>query len=433
MIYSIVLSVIFFTALALWLLRFAGEAGVKLPDNRVWSFITADKRCVPSGETATVRECVYIFIGALIFRIIVFIGGWFAAGIFDGGQVPTFIDYCSKWNLWDSPHYIEIAESGYGNHVENGQYLFLVFFPLYPLLMRIFHFVIPNYAAAGMVVSSLCYSVGCALAYKLVTKDYSKSIAYASIVFLSVFPFAFFYGGIMTEGLFFLTVIATFLAIRNHRWFLAGILGMLAALTRSVGILMLVPAAIEWIQTEKPVEFIKNKEWKTLWQRFYRFLPALIMVIGTLIYLYCNYHITGDPFIFLKYQKEHWYQSLQYFGKTAHMLWGRAFSPTEKWTFIASMFLSEIILMLIFALAILYSIRRTRSMYIVFMLVYFAYNAGASWPLSMPRYFSCMFPVFWVAADFTERHKELKMPVAVIMAIGFGIYLTGYITCHQIM
>lgn len=433
MIYSVIVSVIFFAAVFLWLVRFAGDAGLKMPDNQTFNFLSARKDFTPLGESVTKQDLVRIFIMAMIFRLAVFLLGWFAFGIFQNSQIPNFIQYCEQWNLWDSPHYIEIAQNGYSHHVEDGQYLFLVFFPLYPLLMRIFHFIIPNYAVAGIVVSSLCYSVGCALTYKLVTMDYSKAIASASVVFLSVFPFSFFYGGIMTESLFFLTVISTFLAIRHHKWFLAGILGMLAALTRSVGALMLVPAAVEWVQEEKPFELIKNKEWKILWQKFYRFLPVLVMVVGTLIYLYCNYHVTGDPFIFLKYQREHWSQTLQYFGKTAHMLWERTLSPSESWSLVVSIFLPEVLLMLIFAAVILYSIRRTRSMYTIFMLVYFAYNAGASWPLSMPRYLGCMFPIFWVMAEFTERHKEWKMPMAVIMAVAFGIYLTGYITVHQIM
>ena len=67
------------------------------------------------------------------------------------------------------------------------------------------------------------------------------------------------------------------------------------------------------------------------------------------------------------------------------------------------------------------------------MIVYFMFNVAASWPLSLTRYMSCMFPAFWLIASFTDEHKQLELPVAVMSAICFGIYLTGYITVHSIM
>lgn len=433
MIYSVIVCIVFFAAAAMCITRFLSEAGVKLPDNRVLKFITADKQPKPAGEAVTRKECLYVFLGALAFRVVILLAGWLAYGIFQYESVPNFLEYCGKWNLWDAPHYIEIAQNGYAAHIEDGKYLFLVFFPLYPFLMRIFHFVIRNWELAGLAVSFVCYSVGCALTYKLVTIDYSKAIARMSVIFLSIYPFAFFHGGIMTEGLFFMLTIATFLAIRKHKWWIAGVLGALTALTRSFGVFMIIPAAIEWAQSEAPIRLMLNKDWRTLGKRIVEVLPILIMPIGTLIYLYINYSVAGDPFIFLEYLSEHWSQKLQFFGKTINMLWSRTFSSTEYWTFIVCMFLPELLSVLPLAGVILYSNGRTRTMYTAFMLIYFAFNAGASWPLSLPRYLSCMFPMFWVMAGFTNRHKWLETPIAVVMAIAFGIYLTAYITCHNLM
>lgn len=433
MIYSTIVCVIFFAAAAMWLVRFIKEAGVSLQDNRVLSFITADKNRIPSGETSTARECLYVFIIALAFRVVVFIGGWFACGIFDNSQVPSFLEYCSKWNLWDAPHYLEIAENGYGQHIENGQHLFLVFFPLYPLFTRIFHFIIPNYLVSSLAVSTVCYAAGCVLMYKLVIIDYSKSIARMSLIFMSVYPFAFYFGGIMTESVFFLMIMASFLAIRKHKWLYAGIFGAFAALTRSFGVLMIIPAAVEWVQSERPISLMRDRKWKELGHKFVRVLPILIMPVGTLIYLFINYKIEGNALIFMKYQSEHWHMNLQFFGKTLHMLWENSLGSSYDWSLKTCLFIPELIALPVFAAGILYSVRRTRSMYMVFMLIYYIFNAAASWPLSLSRYLSCMFPIFWVMADFTDKHKWLESIIAAVFAIGFGIYLTGYITCHQIM
>lgn len=433
MIYSVIVCIIFFAALLLWLVRFAKEAGFSLPNNKLFSFALEDKTYKPLGEKTTGMECLKIFLLALGFRIAVFLLAWMAYGIFSDGDVQSIPEFFSNWKIWDAPHYLEIAENGYANHIEDGQYLMLVFFPLFPMLVKILHAFIPNYILSGMIVSTICYSVGCMLMYKLVTMDYSKSIAKKSVVFLSVYPFAFYYGGIMTESTFFMLTIATFLAIRKHNWLVVGILGALTALTRSFGVLMIIPAAVEWVQHECPIGLIREKNWKKLGKDFLGVLPILIIPVGTLIYLYINYSVTGDPFIFSQYQSEHWHMNLQFFGKTLNMLWSRTMSFNDRWSSITCLFMPELLALPVFAAVILYSIRRTRSVYVVFMLIYFAFNAAASWPLSLSRYLSCMFPVFWVLATFTDKHKETELPITAIMAIGFGIYLTGYITLHQIM
>jgi Gpi18-like mannosyltransferase len=416
-----------------WLIRFAGNAGFELPRCRAVSFITKDFPKKSSPEVISKKEYLQIFIYALLFRILIFLAAWLARGIFQSEKIPSFLDYCGSWNLWDAPHYIDIASKGYAGSAENGEYLFLVFFPLYPLLIRLFHFVIPNYVLSALTVSTLCYGVGCMIAYRLISIDYSKRTSKKSLVLLSIYPFAFFFGGIMTESLFFMLIMAVFLAIRKHNWLAVGILGALASLSRSFGIFMIIPAFAEWVQTERPVTLVKEKQFKELWKRILAFLPVFITVFGILIYLYINYRTAGDAFIFIKYDKEHWYQELQFFGKTLRMLWDRTMSFNDSWTNISSLFMPELAALPIFALIILYSARRERSMYVVFMLVYFAFNAGASWPLSLSRYLSCMFPVFWIIADFTDKHKKFELPVTAIFAVLFGIYLTGYITGHSIM
>lgn len=433
MIYSIIVCAVFFAAVLMWLLRFLDGAGVKLPQGSAVAFITADKTYKSLGQSAEGRECVKIFIYAVLFRIAVLLMGWLACGIFSNSSVISFAEYLTKWNVWDGPHYIDIAAKGYAGHIEDGKYLFLVFFPLYPWLVRFAHFIIPNWTAAALTVSTLAYAAGCVLTYKLVTIDYSKSIAAGSIVLLSVYPFAFYYGAVMTESLFYMLITATFLAIRKHNWLLAGVLGALSALTRSFGVLMIIPAAAEWVQHNKPIELIADKKLRDLGKRFCKALPILIMPLGTLIYLLINYKVAGDPFIFSEYQSEHWSMNLQFFGKTLNMLWSRVTSAADSWELISCLFMPEVIALPIFAAVILYSIRRMRSMYSVFMLIYFAFNAAASWPLSLSRYLACMFPVFWLAAEVTDRHSRARLTVTAVMAVMFGIYMAGYVTMHQIM
>ena len=160
MIWSAVVSIIFFAGAALFLVRLISEAGFTLPQNRVLSFAAADKARV-GGEKADASECARVFLFALIFRVIVYLLAWIAAAIFSDGA--SFPDYFEKWNLWDAPHYLEIAQNGYAHHIENGQHLFLVFFPLYPLLVRIVSVIARNYAVSAMITSTCGAGIfGCA-------------------------------------------------------------------------------------------------------------------------------------------------------------------------------------------------------------------------------------------------------------------------------
>ena len=46
-------------------------------------------------------------------------------------------------------------------------------------------------------------------------------------------------------------------------------MGAAAALSRMLGILLAIPAAVEWLEHYKIFEKLKNKDIKTVWQLFY--------------------------------------------------------------------------------------------------------------------------------------------------------------------
>ena len=148
MILSITFSIIFFSVAALFLIKFISQAGISLPNNKVFSFICDNKVLSPQKSEISTKEYFKIFLFAFMFRVIILFT-YIAKGLFSDSAL-SFMDYCNSWNLWDSPHYIEIAQQGYAHHIEDGQYLMLVFFPLYPVLIKIF---------AAMSVTFLRYQI----------------------------------------------------------------------------------------------------------------------------------------------------------------------------------------------------------------------------------------------------------------------------------
>ena len=63
------------------------------------------------------------------------------------------------------------------------------------------------------------------------------------MIYLAIGPLSFFFQAVYTESLFLLLSLACFVFAREGRWRLAGVMGLLATLTRSTGVLLLIPLA----------------------------------------------------------------------------------------------------------------------------------------------------------------------------------------------
>ncbi|HEY5388882.1 MAG TPA: mannosyltransferase family protein, partial [Thermoleophilia bacterium] len=145
----------------------------------------------------------------------------------------------NPWAHWDGVWFIKIATSGYADG--DGS---TAFFPLYPLLLRYVGVVFGgNMLVTGIVISLACYA-GCIwLLYRLVRVDFGAATALRAVVYLSLGPLAFFLQAVYTESLFLFLSLACFVFARESRWRVAGVMGLLAALTRSTGVLLLIPMA----------------------------------------------------------------------------------------------------------------------------------------------------------------------------------------------
>lgn len=394
-------------------LRWLGAAGLPVP---LYRRAPDSAGCPVSRE-----ENVRVFLLALLFRLLIFVVvGLFACLVLYPDSGPDAALWI--WKRWDALHYVNLAELGYSGYMEDGKHLFLVFFPLYPWLMRLVSALTGNTMAAGLLISFLCYAGGCVYLYKLTAWELGRRAARRAVLFLSVFPHAFFFGGIMTESLFLLTTAAGLWYIRRHRWWLAGAIGILAAMTRMHGILLVGAAAAELVENRG------GFDWKEIGRR----LPALLLpVLGTLVYLLLNWRVAGDPFAFTVMQ-EHWSQGFCWISDTLWYVLQNALSyPTEAVRY--QLWIPTILLFPVFFALAVYARKRFRSMYTLYGFVYLVLNYSLSWLLSAGRYLSCALPFFLFAAALTERRRWLTILICAGMSIGFLVMLYGYLTGGQIM
>ncbi|MCH5212736.1 MAG: hypothetical protein J1G06_06960 [Oscillospiraceae bacterium] len=436
MILSIIASVIVWGTVGITAIRvFNAGGGIRKSDNKIVSFLLADKsRTINEPHIAGKKELLYIFFAALAFRVFVFAASSIPIALFNGTDKISIMDIVHKWKQWDATGYNNMIKGGYKEMYERGEYVTLVFLPLYSFIARIFNFAIQNTQISALLTSSLCYSAACCFMYKLVLLDYSRETAKKALIYISVFPFGFFFGAMLTESTFFLTTAASFYFIRRHNWLMVGVFGIFAALSRISGILILFPAAVEFIEYYGIFKMLKDKQIKqTLGLVFKKGSLILLSLFGVFIYLYCNYKTSGDWFKFLELEKKIWNQENCYFGRCIQIVIRELMSENRSIMVKVSAFLPDLGGIIFMLAMMLYGARRNKNMYTVYIIIYFIINAGITWPMSIARYTLCALPLFIFLADFTERHKKFHTPIMVSFAILFGIYLTGYLFTKQIM
>ena len=100
---------------------------------------------------------------------------------------------------------------------------------------------------------------------------------------------------------------------------------------------------------------------------------------------------------------------------------------------LASVWIPSLAAIIFVTANLFYGIRKHKSMYTAYLVVYLILNTSFDWVISVPRYMTCAIPAFLFLSDFSERHKWTEPIITASMAIGLGIYLTGYLCWKQIL
>jgi hypothetical protein len=340
------------------------------------------------------------------------------------GHDPTVASLFQSFVQGDAHHYLNIAEIGYGWTDGIGANRLLVFFPLYPYLVRLLGFLTGSYLAEAYIVSVASYCLGLIFLYRLVRLDYSEKTAWWAVVLISVFPHSFFFGTAYTESLFLLTTVMTLFYIRTHKWHLAGIAGALAASTRMVGIILVIVAAVEFITHYKLFALAAKKKWTEIFSLI-RTKAAwiLLMFAGSGFYIFINWLTTGDPFRFLYYQESYWDNTFQYFGAGMLTQFANVANPLQwgrNTTFAPN------ILAFAFSMAMLaYAhIKKLNITNIVYTLGYIFISFSPAWLLSGGRYAAACATLFIFFAHMVENKSRLRIPVLLVSFAGL-IFIMG--------
>ncbi|MCW4009328.1 MAG: glycosyltransferase family 39 protein [Candidatus Bathyarchaeota archaeon] len=307
----------------------------------------------------------------------------------------------------DGPHYLDIAKNWYIGDPSLDASNFIVFFPLYPVLIRLITVDLSymGLSASALIVSNVCSVIALIFLYKLTKLDFDDNVAVKAVLFLSIFPTAYFLSAPYTEGLFFVLAISSLYFARLSKWPLAGVLGFLAALTRISGLLMLPVLLVEYLHQKgwKPRKIGLNVLWTSL------------TAAGFLVYLNINNQIWGTPFKFMEIQREHWYNTMDPLTGLTRT-WGWA----NNGVFPENLILGVAPLAFaVFGAAMLAfgCLRRFRPSYLVYMLLSWMLALATSMWISVPRYIMAMFPMFILLGTLTQRKTVNGAIVAVFVGV----------------
>ena len=206
------------------------------------------------------RDIVFVLLVTAVLRV--WFAAWGAAVIVGNGapivpNPPTMYHELTRvpdeglglllapWQRWDAIWYLRIAELGYAPDDVSPS-----FFPLFPLLTRALALLVPNFLAAGLIVSTVATFLAFLFLYRLCDDLADTETARRAVIYWALFPTAFFLFAPYAESSLAACALASVYFARREKWGLAAIASAGATLARPIGFLVLVPLAIEaWRQT----------------------------------------------------------------------------------------------------------------------------------------------------------------------------------------
>ena len=147
---------------------------------------------------------------------------------------------------WDSVWFLSIADSGYGAGHDRA-----AFFPLYPLLVRVGGTLTGSPLLAAIALSWIAFAIALTVLHRLAVIEVGPEAARWTVISLALFPGSLWFTAAYSEALFLAVSVGAVLAARTRHWAVAGLLGALAAATRSAGLLLLVPLALLWLDARR--------------------------------------------------------------------------------------------------------------------------------------------------------------------------------------
>jgi Mannosyltransferase (PIG-V) len=333
---------------------------------------------------------------------------------------PGWHNLFTAWERFDGLWFLRIADGGYANADGSA-----AFFPLYPILIRGVSFLIGNHPfAAALIVSNACFAASLVVLYALTLRETSSDdIARRTVLYLAIFPTAFFFLAPYSESLFLLLVLLMFWFIRDDRWGPGAAAAGLAALTRNLGVVLVIPMAVEaWRQFRHSGEGIAR-----------RAIACAAPVLAVIPYLWFWYRLSGD-WLAPIHQQANWERHLE----NPILTLAKGTHEAFRWigVYAGGYHLVDWLIVVPVLAGALYAAVKFRPTYGAYvwasLLPPLAFIFAGRPLMSLPRFALPMFPVFWAFARWTEGSRARQDMVLIASSALLGILLLLFVNWYYV-
>ena len=200
------------------------------------------------GWLTALRYCATVYIAVRAALFLLSATAWGLSG--DNGRTGAvevahngWQNAITGWIKLDSGFFLTIAKTGYQSHKATAS-----FYPGYPILIRAASYLcFGNLVAAALLVSNAALLAALVVLYRLTEREFDAATARRAVLYLCLFPTAFFLFAAYSEAVFLLAVIGALALARSRHWGWASLAGIAATLTRSSGIVVAIALAVEAI------------------------------------------------------------------------------------------------------------------------------------------------------------------------------------------
>jgi hypothetical protein len=248
-------------------------------------------------------------------------------------------DTYGKFRFADPGWYLDIADNGYEDRrYTDHPYANWGFFPGWPMLIAAGSFLVGGKSLlAALLLASICSLAAIPLLYRLLRLDWSPGIAFGAVIALLAWldAYAFMWPG--NESLYLLLLVGAVYGARRERWWIAGAVGGLAAITRPFGMLLLPVLGIILL---KQLHARRGRLWAraTLLSRHALNGYAALLLIPAAFGAYLLYmrSLTGNALAYFDIQREGWGQHTQLpFQSVWDWLHDPVLTSNTGWEFLA--------------------------------------------------------------------------------------------------
>lgn len=340
---------------------------------------------------------------------------------------------------WDAIWYLAIAQLGYLHSPALPD-----FFPLYPLLIRALSWSAVSAVVAGVVISLVAFWVGLELLHRLVEQDFGPRAANATVWLLALFPMSFFFSAVYTEALFLALSVGCLYLARRDRWLWAGLLGGFASATRSIGVLLVVPLAVLYVQQLRgslpgPRGAQQISGWRGFIAARWRGLVGIALApLGLAAYVIGMAAYDGTPFaMFNAQQADRGFvlppvTIVRQFTWTVHHI-SAAHGTGQFGLGLLNTGVMELAFLALAAVCAVGMFRRLNPAYVAYtivaLLVLLSEPTIRQSPLtSFPRYIMVLFPLWVWLALVLHRHRRIWVAALALSTLALALFTFDFAT-----